>query len=648
VSAIEGAYSNTKLPLELFSGTKGPVTASRHRRTALIYGLLCILAVLPLLLHKSPSWQAAGLGLFVPGSGFLAVGGWWVLLFPVTLFIFWISVIAWFWAGMVIAPLTVWLGSAALAGILTGDEIWAPAMYLAPAAAVGVYGYMQYRRAKRQAADVESFKLRQTFFAESLTEVVQRVATEPVPGTRELTPEQLKASRFLLDLALQPVGEFNGYTIIDQFQPAALRYQINHLGFALGMLQGHYVPSFHGYMRQAGRNAVDTYLTKKVWDYWVLESMWGHFNFSNFDPARKDNIMLTGWFGMHVGSYMINSGDRKYETPGSLTFRLNERTAYAHDYRSLIKSVTDNFNSSDFCLYPCEPNWVYPMCNMYGMCAVATNDRLYQTKLLDSEMPRWMNMLENEFVDGKGSLVGLRSYWTGIEMPFYTGEAGFAFLANPFSPDLGRRLWAIGRKELAFCMTPDKDGNTRLTIPRDLLKFIDTIDAGHYRPGMLFAYAAVLISAREFGDHELAEAALRSIEQDCGPEIENGGAVRYTKGSTVANIWAAEGILMRTGDFRNSFVKGPPESVFRGPILNAASYPEVLVAKAFSHGDDLDLVLYPGVKDGQQSIGIERLKPQASYQIHGSNERTFQSDANGCIMLSVELSGRTPLHIVPA
>jgi hypothetical protein len=370
VSAIEGAYSNTKLPLELFSGTKGPVTASRHRRTALIYGLLCILAVLPLLLHKSPSWQAAGLGLFVPGSGFLAVGGWWVLLFPVTLFIFWISVIAWFWAGMVIAPLTVWLGSAALAGILTGDEIWAPAMYLAPAAAVGVYGYMQYRRAKRQAADVESFKLRQTFFAESLTEVVQRVATEPVPGTRELTPEQLKASRFLLDLALQPVGEFNGYTIIDQFQPAALRYQINHLGFALGMLQGHYVPSFHGYMRQAGRNAVDTYLTKKVWDYWVLESMWGHFNFSNFDPARKDNIMLTGWFGMHVGSYMINSGDRKYETPGSLTFRLNERTAYAHDYRSLIKSVTDNFNSSDFCLYPCEPNWVYPMCNMYGMCAV--------------------------------------------------------------------------------------------------------------------------------------------------------------------------------------------------------------------------------------------------------------------------------------
>ena len=38
------------------------------------------------------------------------------------------------------------------------------------------------------------------------------------------------------------------FTIIDQFQPAALRYQINHMGFALGMAQGMYTPNFHGYL----------------------------------------------------------------------------------------------------------------------------------------------------------------------------------------------------------------------------------------------------------------------------------------------------------------------------------------------------------------------------------------------------------------
>lgn len=642
---VQGTYLNR--PLELFSGSKGPLTASRHRRTAMLYGMLCLLAVLPILLGKSPAWQAAGLGLFMPGSGFLAVGGWWMVLFPVTVFIFWISVIAWFWAGMVVAPLTVWLGTAVLAGLLAGDAVWVPAYYLAPAAAAATFFYGQYRNVKRHAKDAEHFKLRQTFYVDSLAEVNQRAAVEPIAGERELTPDQLKAARFILDLALQPVGEYKGYTIIDQFQPAALRYQINHLGFALGMLQGHYAPSFQGYLRQAGRNVVDTYLVKRVWDYWVLESMWGHFNFSNFDPARKDNIMLTGWYGMHVGSYMLNSGDRYYAEPGALTFKLNQRTAYTHDFHSVVQSVVDNFKRSDFCLYPCEPNWVYPICNMYGMNALVVHDALYKTKHVEQALPEWMHMLETEFIDPKGSIVGLRSYWTGIEMPFYTGEAGFAFFANVFSPDFARRLWAIGRKELAFCLAPDKDGNTRLTLPKELLSFIDTIDAGNYRPGMLFAYAAVLICAREFGDTELAEAALRSMEQDCGPEMENGGALRYTKGSTLANLWAAEGTLMGTGDFRNSFVKGPPESVFKGPFLNAASYPEVLVAKAFSRGDDLDLVLYAGVADGPQSIGIERLVPGAGYEIRGSNERSFQADDKGCATLSVDLRGRTPLHILP-
>ena len=79
--------------------------------------------------------------------------------------------------------------------------------------------------------------------------------------------------------------------------------------------------------------------------------------------------MLTGWYGMQVGQYILNSGDRRYAEPGALTFRLNERTAFPHDYHTIIQSVVDNFKRSDFCLFPCEPNWVYPICNMYGMSA---------------------------------------------------------------------------------------------------------------------------------------------------------------------------------------------------------------------------------------------------------------------------------------
>lgn len=630
--------------MDLRSGAKGPVTASRHQRTSLLYAALCALAVTPLLTEMSAGWQAFGLGLFMPGAGFLAVGGGALLLFPLTVLLFWLSVVAWFWAGMVVAPVGVWLGSAALAGALVGDSIWLPAATLAPVFAAATFGVFQYRGTRRRTADRERFELRRGFYPASVVEVRERAAALPEAGSRELTPDQLAALRYALDRGLQPVGEYQGYDVIDQFQPAALRYQINHLGFALGLARTHYTPSFDGYLGRAQRNVVETYLQRKVWSYWIYESMWGHLNFRNWDPARKDNIMLTGWYGMHVGQYQLSSGDARYAEPGALTFRQNDEIAYPHDFHSIVRSVVDNFRSSDFCLFACEPNWVYPICNMYGMSALATHDRLYGTEYVQELLPKWLDMLDKEFTDGKGSLYGLRSYLTGLAMPFYTGEAGFAFFANVFSPELGRRLWAIGRKELAFLITKDAEGKPRLTIPKAALTFMEKIDPGNYRPGSLFAYVAVAISAREFGDDELAEAAERSMDQDCG--LSRDGVACYTKGSNLANTWGVEAKLMRTGDFRKSFVVGPPESTRQGPILASAKYPDLLVAKAVSRGADLELVLYPGAAPGAQTLGIERLEPSKEYAIDGLG-RTFRADENGGATIEVDVHGRTALTIAP-
>lgn len=629
-------------------GTRGPITAARHRRNAIVYAMLCVVALLPLMLDASAGWQAAGLGLFLPGAGFLAVGGWAALLLPITLGIFWLSIVAWFWAGMVIAPLGVWLGSAALAGMMAGPAIWGPAAWLAPAAAAAVFAVFQYRNAKRHAADREHFKLRQGFVDASLVEVNENVQAIPEAGTRELSPDQIASVRYVLERALQPVGEYKGFTIIDQFQPAALRYQLNHMGFALGMVQGHYTPNFRGYLGQAQRNLIETYLDPKVWSYWVLESMWGHFNFTDFDPAKKDNIMLTGWYGMHVNQYMLNSGDKRYGEPGSLTFRLNENTAFEHDAHTLARSVSENYKRSDFCLYPCEPNWVYPICNMYGMSSLASHDAVFGSNYIGAHLSDWMRQLESEFVDEKGSIVGLRSYWTGLEMPFYNGEAGFAFFANVFSPQLARRLWAVGRKELGFCVAENANGEPRLTIPPEALSFMDTIDPGNYRKGKMFAYAAVAICGREFGDDDLAEAAIRSMDEDCGRRMED-GVLSYDEASCLANVWAVEGRIMGNGDFRRSFVEGPPESAFTGPLLDEASYPEVLVAKATSSGDDLDLVLYPGRGDGPQTLGLARLRAGQRYRVEGSaTSADITADGAGNAKLDVDLAGRTALRITPA
>ena len=78
---------------------KGPVTAARQRRTALIYTAMCLVGFTPVLAGAPAGWQAAGLGLWLPGAGFLAVGGVAALLFPLTIALFGLPLIAWFWAG---------------------------------------------------------------------------------------------------------------------------------------------------------------------------------------------------------------------------------------------------------------------------------------------------------------------------------------------------------------------------------------------------------------------------------------------------------------------------------------------------------------------------------------------------------------------
>jgi hypothetical protein len=611
-----------------------------------MYALLCVVAYTPVWLQLGAEWQAAGLGLLAPGVGFVAAGGWWVLLFPVTLGLFWLAVVAWFWCGIVVAPLSIWLGSAALAGAATGQAIWAPAVYVAPACAFAIFMVFQYGGLKRRQRDRTAHALRQTFFSESLAEVRQKVALEPAPGERELDPDQIAAVRYVLERALQPIDGFKGFTIIDQFQPAALRYQINHMGFALGLVQAHYTPNFHGYLLEAQRNLIEKYRVPRVWKYWVYESMWGHFNFTRHDPVVRDNIMLSGWYGMHVGQYTLNTGDRRYAEPGSLTFKLNDRKVYPHDLHTVEGAVVKNFEHNRFTLFPCEPNWVYPICNMYGLSCLAAHDAAFGTQHVAKIYPKWREKLRTEFTDLKGSIVGLRSKWTGLEMPFYTGEAGFAFFANVFSRPFAQRLWAVGRKELGFCLATDAEGKPRLSLPADVLPFLDKIDPGHYKPGVLFAYVAVIMCAREFGDDDLAEATLRSMEQDCGRTMEN-GVLSYRKGSCLANVWGVEARLMRTGDFRNSFVKGPPKSALAGPILVAVTYPDVLVARAFSRGQDLELVLYNGKAPGPQQLGIERLKAGATYRVTGAAVPTLTADAQGRATLSVQLDGRTAVRLDP-
>ena len=189
---------------------------------------------------------------------------------------------------------------------------------------VGIAAYEYRRQQARKRAELAKLEARKRSIGAAISEAIEVAAPVPTSGERELTADDLAALRYGFDRALQPVGQLNGYDKVDQFQTSALRYQINHLGYGLGMLQCMYTPSFHGYLSQAQRNLIELYLDKRIWGYWLWESAWGHLNVTDPDPAAKDNIMLTGWLGIQLCMYMSNTGDRRYAEPGSLPFRRNQ------------------------------------------------------------------------------------------------------------------------------------------------------------------------------------------------------------------------------------------------------------------------------------------------------------------------------------
>ncbi|NOT39794.1 MAG: hypothetical protein HOP13_04810 [Alphaproteobacteria bacterium] len=611
------------------------MTAKHQRRAFAVYVIIWIVGLLPALTHSAPL-QTFGLGLWFPGGGYLAQGE--IIAFLTTITLFGLAVLAWFWAGMVIAPIAVWVG-AAVAAALIAQEPLTSASYMVVFAAMSalVLTYIA-ADAIRESALTSKRNRRNAFLAHSLAQVRERAAN-PQPEARELTPDQLAHLRYIYDRALQPVEQFGGFNIIEQFQPASLRYQLNHMGFALGVAQSAYLPSFTGYHAEAQNNLIQKYLLRRVWSYWIYESMWGHLNFKNFDPAQHDNIMLTGWFGLQVGQYMTASGDRRYAEPGSLAFKLNTSTTYTHSFKSLAGSIVANYShyKDDFCLYPCEPNWIYPLCNHYGMAALAAHDHLFGTDHVTHLLPRWLEKLETEFTDSAGTPIGLRSKHLGLEFPFPVWEADLSRFTSCFAPDLAQRQWAIARKEIEPRLKANANGKLRIKLPGP------GADPGNYGIGHGVTYCGHLIAAREFGDTEIAEAAQQSLGEDCGLDDQR-GVRRYLKASNLINAQAALGSIMQTGAFRRSVVEAPTQASRTGPILAHANYPEVLVAHASSDGTNLNLVLYPGKGDGPQTLTLARLNPGARYRIE-ETESEFVADSRGTASIAIGLRNRTSLAI---
>jgi hypothetical protein len=601
----------------------GPLTARRLRRFYLMLAVVFLVGITPSLTGASPYWKAFGMGLLFPGAGFLYAGGVLGVLFALLCAAAFTVIMFYWWArGVVLAPPGVLVGAAALAALWTGNHegiTWTE--WLVPGAVLAMYATLAFKR--RQSFEAALAR------ADKFNAVIERaepmLRDHPVAAAGEMPPTQIAEFRRMLDLALQPVDSWNGFPMNDTWQDGALRYQICTMSWNLALGQYTQLPAFHGYLNRAQENLIRKHIDRKTWNYWYWESMWGNLK-PDKNPVHIDNIMLTGFLGLSLGMFETASGTSPFAAPGSLTFRWDEDTAFSYSHSTLLEEVVKNYQRYDFGWFPCEPHWIYSMCNLVGRNALAFHDARHGTHYVDRMAERFNRTMSSEMALPDGRIKVCTSSLFGFQVPSLSGlfgeTWGIRFL-TPHAPEQAERLWQILKQDF---ISVDADGRLKfrlLPLGWDTRKPANFSKWPEMNPLVMTLWAAL-----EMGDQEIIDATRKSMDE------------RYGEGIAASMTWSGRNTI------RNMVNKGLPRSWANGPILANATYPEVIVTRAVSDGAALTLVLHPGGAPGPSALEFGRLVPRRNYRIAQTDERVTASD-KGTLTHTVVLERRTELDLVP-
>jgi hypothetical protein len=234
----------------------------------------------------------------------------------------------------------------------------------------------------------------------------------------------------------------------------------------------------------------------------------------------------------------------------------------------------------------------------------------------------------------RSSHLGLSwNLWAGPSIQLTTSYWMHAAL-----PEIAQRTWWLLREQE---LRPTADGvSTRPGVSARL-------DPGSYQLGTdTYSQVVTLMAARELGDEELATQVQQGLD---GREAiaESGGARCYADASGLANLYANLGRYGRHSALRDLVVFGAPEAWRSGPVLAGVAYPDVLVARAVTDGEALDLVLRPGAGPVRTVLLIERLVPHREYVVTGAARSSTIASPDGTAVIEVDLGGRQEVRIAP-
>lgn len=505
------------------------------------------------------------LGAGFPGAGFLhwADDGqlaWALALFGAALLVFALALVLWIGTGNVLAPVAAWGSLAWLASepaVLGIDPSrtadWPSLVGPAALAVLAVLWLMQSAPAPTRP--------RSTLALARLPDL------QPAPS-EELSLEKLKRLHLLLDRALQPMDRFDGFERRDQFQTAALRYQVNFIAYALASAARNHLPAADCPCSMAQERLLTKAGDRRLWRYWRLENAWGNLRLGA-DPVAHQNIMYAGFTLLQMA---LGGND-------TLTLHDDGHAWRRYELGEIAGLLERQYRASRFGLLPCEPNWIYPLCNLITMTAIKVVDARLGTRRWPALADRFLDSLQREGTRSDGSFIAFRSTLTGVAPPSPGGIVMQAFpclFLNALSPELAQEHWHEVRRRL------DSEAWPRLFWP---------LDVGNYGFSRASSYAATAAAAVEMGDVQVAQECLRLLEQEC-PSRELDGAIHRERSSLWAHALEVMALCGRKDGLAGMAASVP--SVSAGPRLLRISCPKVHVASALGDGTRLDLVFQPG------------------------------------------------------
>src|SRR5207249_1774739 len=103
------------------------------------------------------------------------------------------------------------------------------------------------------------------------------------------------------------------------------------------------------------------------------------------------------------------TGSTRFDEPGSLPFVWKDGTVYSYDHASINDALVRNFEQADLGMFPCEPTWVFTVCNVMGAQGVTGYDRLHKTNSWDRVGSGWRRGVLEEFMTPDGAFRHIRT-----------------------------------------------------------------------------------------------------------------------------------------------------------------------------------------------------------------------------------------------